>query len=191
MTPGLSLQRPLWAWHRLWGVWAQQLRSRALEPRLSSCGAGAPSAGLWRVGFPRTRDRTRGSSLAGGVYIAEPPGEPWLSSWMCVCLCVYESVGLWTPAHPREHRLLHACLYDCIYTGVSLHLTMCVCPHVLLSGSLSSLTQDSQARRAGCGKTRLWSCKPRFAHRDPWASTQRGPGPSHSHTCVCALRPQA
>lgn len=72
------------------------------------------------------------------------------------------------------------------YTGVSLHLTMCVCTHVLLSGSLSSLTQDLQARRAGCGKTRLWSCKPRFAHRDPWASTQRGPGPSHSHTCVCA-----
>lgn len=46
-------------------------------------GSGAQAQQLWRrgslswsvaCGIPRTRDRTRGSSLAGGVYIAEPRG---------------------------------------------------------------------------------------------------------------------
>lgn len=120
-------------------------------------------------------------ALAGGVVTTAPSGEPWVSSWTCVC----ESVGLLDTC---EHRLLHACLYDCMYTGLSLHLNVCVCARMLLSGSLSNLTQDSQARRAGWGKTRLWSCKPRFACSDPRAPTQRGPGPSHSHTCVCAHR---
>lgn len=57
---------------------------------------------------------------------------------------------------------------------MSLHLTMCVCPHVLLSGSLSSLTFRIR-RPGGLGAGRQGSgfCKPRFAHRDPWASTQR------------------
>lgn len=194
MTPYLSLKRPPWLPHGVWGVWASAVAARGLW----SPGSAVVTQGFsWSVACGIPQDQGSNPWLLPWWVessLLSPPGSPGCLLGRACVWCVYESIGLLdTCTHSCEHRLLHACLYDCMYTGLSLHLNICVCVYAcaLLSGSLSNLTQDSQARRAGWGKTKLWSCKPRFAHRDPWASTQRGPVPSYSRTCACALRPQA
>lgn len=71
-----------------WGLGRVGLSScstRALEPRLSSCDAGAQLVcGVWDPPGPGIKPVA--PALVGGVFTTEPPGEPWVSSWTCVCV---------------------------------------------------------------------------------------------------------
>ena len=81
-------------------TWLNSCSSRALEHRLSSCGAGARLFEACLTSW--TRGQTRVSCIGGGLFTPEPPGKP-CHSFKSIFLCVLQ----------KFHSIIHI-LFKCI-----------------------------------------------------------------------------
>ena len=157
----------------LWGSWAQQCGSWALEHRLNSCGTRAYLLrGMWDL--PGSGVKPMSPALAGRSFTAEPPQKPCILETLSQSLqnhynhpmgkfkTFFSKMYTWTPRLLFKHLAKdeHANMRDApgleevckkVFQALRMTLGLCCC---CCSGKIASdgfaLPQPAEASRSQC-----------------------------------------